>query len=414
VLVSADVSLQNNYVSVPKSQTNNTAAEAAAKPHGGVIENISNADKSASVHLFLRAPSFIFRVNKMAFGFHAAVRSDLSIRNVPASLAKVAFEGLPYAPLHNTDMSADGLRIGSLTWAETGISAGKMLKIGNEKVCLGAITVKYVAAFAGAYFQLDDASLNVANDSSFTLNNLSGELDYAFSDNPADALTFKGRGASIDFGVNYIFHPYPDGTTKQSAGPVKKYKSRLGISLVDAGFVSFTKNSRAFNFSNQSLTLNKVGGKKANGTQGVDSLISVSVMNGKSPARSFVMALPTALSIQYDRCLAARWYVNASIVQRVNLPLAQVDRANNLSASIRYETTFFEIAIPYSLYDYYDHRIGAAMRYHFLFAGTDKLGTLIGSENISGLDFYFGIKVSSFEFLKKNKTGKRFGCAPFC
>ena len=81
-----------------------------------------------------------------------------------------------------------------------------------------------------------------------------------------------------------------------------------------------------------------------------------------------------------------------------------VKRANSVSMAVRYETPFFEVSMPYSMYDYYRHRIGFAMRYRYFFAGTDKLGTFVGQGDITGLDVYFGIKLTNFDFKKKNTS----------
>ena len=83
------------------------------------------------------------------------------------------------------------------------------------------------------------------------------------------------------------------------------------------------------------------------------------------------------------------------------------------SATIRYETPFFEVAFPYSFYDYYRHRIGVAMRFHGFFIGSDKLGTFVGNGDITGADFYLGLKVNSFDFRRKPRAGHHVGCPAY-
>jgi len=140
-------------------------------------------------------------------------------------------------------------------------------------------------------------------------------------------------------------------------------------------------------------------------------------MNITAIKNSFVMSLPTGLSIQFDRCLKPRWYLNMTAIQRVPMPMARVDRPNMLAATIRYETPFFEVGFPYSFYDYYRHRLGLAMRYHIFYIGTDRMGTFISDrfagDDITGVDLYFGFKLTSIDFKRKSKPHSHVGCAAY-
>jgi len=329
----------------------------------------------------------------MAFGFHTAVRNDCSIRNVPATLAKYFYEGSNYSPLYGTNIDAQGLHGGALTWAEAGISVGKNLTKDEENNWLVAVTVKYINAFQGAYFKVNTGSINVVNDSIMYPDNLNAEFQYAVPDNPAHLISYPtGQGAGVDFGICYVSNPY-DGKPTLNAALNKKYNYRIGISLLDFGFVSFTRNANKYHYNVH------LSGDITN----IDSLIDAGKIDDK-----FMMGLPAALSLQYDYCLAPRWFLNCTAVQRIPLLMAQVERPNNLSASIRYETTSFEIGVPYSLYDYSQLRLGMALRYKFIFLGTDKLGSFvhIKDDRVSGADFYFGLKLTNFTFMTKPKARK--------
>ena len=146
----------------------------------------------------------------------------------------------------------------------------------------------------------------------------------------------------------------------------------------------------------------------------MDSLIRSTFISGASSMdNSFALVLPMAVSSQFDVCLHPRWYANATIVQRVNPPMPHIDLPNIVSASLRYETSYFEIAVPYSFYDYYLHRIGVAVRYRFLVLGTDKLGPYVTNNDVYGLDFYFGIKLSNYDFTRPGKRGRQDHCAAY-
>jgi hypothetical protein len=390
-LMTLHVSLENNYLSYSADKIFNSERVQQDK-HGGLIDDFSPGDKNANLHIMLKAPSFIYKTRTMAFGFHTSVRSDLSIRNVPSALAKSLYEGKDYTPLYGTSIDGGGIRGGALGWMEAGISFGKKIKKGDDGTLLAAGTAKIVAAYMGAYMHVEEGGMNIVNDSTMQMNNINGELKYAVPTNPSP-MAVPGKGAGVDLGLCYVVVDPDAGSSTVNASPAKKYKYRLGVSLLDLGLVSFTRNAKTYSISNPTS---------------MDSLIDES-----KAGNSFIMSLPTALSVQYDYCLLPKWFINVSAVQRVPVPMARVDRPNNVSATLRFETAWFEVAVPYSFYDYYQHRIGLGLRYHFFFIGTDKIGTFVNNDHITGLDFYFGIKLTNFDFKKKGKIRKGDCCPSF-
>ena len=113
-------------------------------------------------------------------------------------------------------------------------------------------------------------------------------------------------------------------------------------------------------------------------------------------ADNYSLILPGAASLQFDYSVTPTFYVNLSVIQRLPLGDYAVKRANQISITPRYETRRFEIAVPYSLYDYYRNRIGLAIRYGVLVLGTDMIGPYTGLSNAYGFDFFVGIKYQFF------------------
>ena len=68
-------------------------------------------------------------------------------------------------------------------------------------------------------------------------------------------------------------------------------------------------------------------------------------------------------------------------------------------------------------FDYYRHRLGLAMRYHIFYIGTDRMGTFISDrfagDDITGVDLYFGFKLTSIDFKRKSKPHSHVGCAAY-
>ena len=59
----------------------------------------------------------------------------------------------------------------------------------------------------------------------------------------------------------------------------------------------------------------------------------------------------------------------------------------------RFETYWFEAALPISLYEYQYPQLGLSLRLGPLSIGTDKLGHWIKQSDLYGADIYFHLKV---------------------
>lgn len=416
-ILSFDLSVENNFIGMPKKRLFSSSESVNNQPYGGLNFYTNSSDKSANAHFALGLPAIIYRFKDMAIGARMTVRNDMSAHNISSGLAILAYKGTDYKYIQGKDIVIDGMRIGDLTWVETALSFGKQLSKSESRKWLAAGSLKYLTAFQGSYAGISNASLKVVNDTSITATNIKGSIDYSYIEDPADLMKFRCSGVGLDLGVQYISNPF---TQKYSNGrpiPMKKYDYRVGVSLMDLGFVNFNKNAHAMDFDTDALSVDDINTTQLNQATDVDSLIYTTAMNGAAIGNSFVMSLPTGLSIQYDRCLKPRWYLNLTAIQRVPMPVARVDRPNMLSATLRYETPFFELGFPYSFYDYYRHRLGLALRYHIFYVGTDKMGSFINhqfsGDDITGADMYFGFKLTSIDFKRKAKVHSHVGCAAY-
>lgn len=411
-IVTLNVQAENNYIGIPRQPLSGLAENGSA-PHAGLIDNFNSNPKHAGVHFLMKVPSFMMKVNDWAFAYSHAVRTDISVRNVNPMIAKAAWEGLGYAPLHGRTFTAEGLHIAGLSWMESSFSVGKNLTKGDTRRWMVAMTGKYITGIAGGHLSIHSGTASLVNDTTLLLSGLNGSVGYGALSSSRDMTRLKLNGTGADFGISYISNPYIQRFSNGRPVPTKRYDYRVGFSIIDLGFVHFAKNARRYAINTSALNFNDVTEIKVEGREGMDSLMRANFTRGLAPKLKYNIGLPLAASIQYDRCLHPRWYMNLTAVQRLPLPFTHVRRANCLSASIRYETPYFEIAMPYSIYDYYAHRIGLSMRYHFFFIGTDRLGTFYGRDAITGLDVFFGFKVQSIEFLHKKKSGRVVRCATY-
>ena len=409
-LMTVNIQAENNYIGYPKFHLKGGNENGVVYPNGGLVANNSSTSKTAGIHALIKVPSFILRVNNWAFALSTSVRTDASIRGIDPTLASILFNGPSFPAVQSKPVKIGGTKISQLSWVETSFSAGKQLSKSESRKWLVAVSGKYITGLEGVFVKLDGGDMRISNDTTLSMTSIHGKAGYGAISDPSQIIHGKLNGLGTDLGICFISNPFGPRFYNGKLLPAKRYNYRIGVSILDLGFVNFSKNAVTYSINTPAITYNNVTAVHVNGNNGIDSLIQADFMN--SSKQKFFIGLPTAASIQYDKCLHPRWYFNLTAVQRMPLPYAHVYRANSLSASIRYETPYFEVAMPYSFYDYYRHRIGLAVRYHILMIGTDKIGTFLGKNDITGLDVYFGIKISSFEFQHKKRI-PRVVCAAY-
>lgn len=115
------------------------------------------------------------------------------------------------------------------------------------------------------------------------------------------------------------------------------------------------------------------------------------------------IGLPTALSMQVDVNYTGNWYINGTLIYPLNLSNASITRPAQLALTPRYETDYFEVNLPISMYDFQRPRIGISARIGILTIGTDKLGGFFHINDFTGFDFYFALKLSLLKGHCRNK-----------
>jgi hypothetical protein len=178
------------------------------------------------------------------------------------------------------------------------------------------------------------------------------------------------------------------------------YNYKIGVSLLDVGFVNFKKNAQLQTFNDVSKYWVNIDTLNFHNMNTVRRTLS-NVFYG-DPEQSNVdnkirIFLPTAFSVQADYRFTKNWYAGAVWIQPVQLGKSYIRRPAQVALIPRYESSHMEFALPLSLYDYRYPRVGASFRYRFLTVGCDDILSLLGMTNFTGLDFYFSIK---FNFRK--------------
>jgi len=414
-LVSGDLFLENNYIYIRKKSS---ILAKSVNGEGVAPDRISDFytknNKNGFAQVNLKGPSFILNRGNFAVGLHTGFRMALSANRIPYHFAKFMYEGFDYEPQHGINYTSGPFSAVLLQWAEVGISLGGVLKEDGDNLFTGGFTLKYLAPMNAAFIRLNHIDYTVPNSLLLVVNNIDGSYGHTGFD--ADAgigsqlFSKKGNGVAADLGVQYyhgrLERAYDCG---KRSDDFKKYRYKIGFSAIDLGFVHMGKKARVFSFDDAFTAWPGIDTIKFENLADFDTSLSNQFTSNpftSQTAEGFNIILPAAASLQFDYCLMPRWYVNASLIQRLPLGKNRILRPNQVSITPRYETRSFEVALPISSYEFTIPRVGLALRYKFLTLGTDKLGAFTGLWDIKGIDIYFGIKISTCGKSKKRVKGE--------
>ncbi len=429
-LITANAYLDNNYAYIYQTNAPNIASDKGNTPIYVNNDYEYNKGKSSKymvynkeknswrknfyLNVLAQGPSLMVSLKNWSFALGTSVRSSASLIGLNKIGSKLIFEGLTYEPLQNIDIKVQRARVNFLSWHEIAFSAGREIKRTNDISIKAGISYKYIRGLSGAYFLNKEAELYVPNDSDLYFNNI--DARYGYSINEDNFLQSNGKGHALDLGI--IFEKKALNNAYQCPNFCNKklelqYSWKLGISLLDIGYVRFNKNAQKFLLENKTDKWYNFSEITLNSITGFDTLISQHFNDASAPlpdGDKFTMLLPMALSIQYDYNLGYNFYVNATWVQRIpHFGAPGVDRVNFISVTPRFDSRRFSIAFPITMYQYLWPRIGVAVRLNnFLFVGTDKLGAFLGNR-LSGVDIYAGLKINVLKKCSKKKNKSFFG-----
>jgi hypothetical protein len=414
-LLSADASVMNNYMYL---MNNSNAIRASVRGESVDQERFTDRyttkDKSAYASVFLKLPSLMYSNNKFGVAFHISNRTALSARNIPYHLAKFIKEGFDYAPQHDVRYTGGKTAIALMNWNEAGITGGMALLNDQTTYISGGLTVNYLYGLNSAYLNINNIDYMVPSDSLWQIYNADIEYGHAIPSENADGneiLKKKGSGIGVSAGLQYYHNRNEDAynpCTKEKNQ--KKYDYKVGFSIIDVGKINYNVDAKKYIFNNVSTDWFGIDTTKLNGLSGADSTLNSQFYALQDPAlagTSYDLWLPAAASLQLDYSVTPNIYFNFSAIQRLPLNRNEIKRANQLSVAVRYETKNFEVALPYSFFDYYRHRLGLSLRYGPLTVGTDMIGPFTGLFDTYGMDIYFALKWQlSASCNKKVKTPK--------
>jgi hypothetical protein len=407
-ILAGDVFYDNNYLYLPKLSDVNaktTTAEDGTKTNTTTFVEYNNpSSKHAFAHGRILGPSYIRNKNTSAWAVHTSLRAIASANGVPSSLTKAVSTDFNYAPLHNvvfTDMKihAAGILVGGI-----GATYARVYMNQSEHWLAWGITLNGLAGFDGAYLHAEAGEYSIPDSTSLALNHVNLDYAHALPGENSGLMSIKGFGASGDIGLVYIHKrnqsAYECG---KDADRRKRYNYKIGVSLIDLGYVHFNRGSARSRLNDGTIQWNNIDTVKFNGLEDFDTQLNAHAGGDVIATDRFGIFMPAAASVQFDYCLKPRWYANLGFVQRIPYSPREIYRANSIALVPRYETRRFEASVSANMYEYEHLTLGASVRYLFFVLGTDRLLSFVGPD-VRSLDLFFGFKFNSCMLMKKYKN----------
>ncbi len=352
----------------------------------------------AQGNVHIMGPSFLAKMkDKHSFGLLTSMRAMAGTRKIPNALGYYEFEEY----LKEQEIGIGKFRIAGAAWSEIGIHYGYDTE---ENLAFG-VNAKYLMGYEGFYFGNKKKTGVIKHDNN-VVDFLEANAEFGITNTYASDQNFNGikkngSGLALDLGVTYtIDRDYDDG-----------YLLKLGVSIIDLGYINFNKNSEVHEISNVDLFSLDLDDYQS--VETYDELITMSnndifgSLDVSKKGSDFSLTLPTALSLQADYSINKNLFVNATLVQHIPLGKNRLARTDILAISPRFEHRWFGAMLPISVLNYDQIHVGLSLRLAYLTIGSENLASLFASSSdFTGTDFYLALKVNPIKITKRKKNKK--------
>lgn len=395
-LVSVGAYLMNNLVYLPKNSLPTYLNEKQYENPQDFDLRLNRNKYRMYARAVAQAPGFVFSQGDHAFGLGLGAKSYTYLSNVPGKvITGLATRTIPDDPT----VHAKKVSLMTMTYGDVKLSYAYTFLKKKRELFMGGISVsKFIPLQAGGS-KMKQLNAEVLNDSTGFVFDMDADVANLVT---KQATFFSGFG--LDLGFTYqrmkaeSFNYYPN--SKRNNCRKNYYLYKIGVSIMDIGSLKFKQDELQYyglkaenyewereEFSTDNLNVFEQIQNQEIGTED---------QNEAFIKKLTTFRLPSYISVQGDYNMwHDRWYLNLSIVQRIPQPLRRlgVSRANSIALTPRFETKFFEFAMPFSLYDYYKPQLGIFFRFWFLSIGTDKIIDLVFDTDTYGADIYFALKI---------------------
>ena len=411
-LTGVNVYAGNNYLGIdkialfnPKYFNSSTFADDYLSQVNG--KKAYNAYINASIQL----PSIMITLTKNdAIAFSGRVRSVANVNGVEQPLADLIYNSFNSPPNWKQDFTNKRVDVQSNTWAEYGISYGRVLFNNGEHFLKGGVTVKLLQGLGSGYMFGKDVEYNFTN--ADTIQRLNGNLNYGHSDNlnfgNSKDEKFKyefiaNPTVGFDLGFEYEWRPKyqdykydMDGKTGLWRRDQNKYKLKVGASVLDLGGIKYRKGGESTNFSANVKDLPTSSFNNVEDIQSLDSTLNTLFTQTDETGSSYRMALPAALSFQLDYNVIKGFYINANAFISLTTGTRSPHKNrvwNNYAITPRYEMKWFGVYLPNSYNTLTGFNSGISLRLGPVVIGSGTIFSTLGKKAVREADIHVLLKI---------------------
>jgi len=344
---------------------------------------------------FVMAPSFMVNMRQHSFGMYLNARTWSSGYNLDGDLG--------YATLIDSAIflgNIDPFQVGIMNWGEIGVTYATNIKTGRKIEINAGATLKFLLGIDAVGIRNKQGTDVIRMDDQIALG--STELEMAYASNYTDeSYDFKrnGFGVATDLGVTFVRPENRNGN--------KRYKWKVGVSLLDIGRVSYKKNTFAYSYSTTDSSYFNTA--QFEDVRDPDDLIEAINNSGNTTSavltdNKFGMWTPMALSVQFDAPLVKKLYLSGTAVVGMRFKSNAAERSDLLAVTPRIEGRWIEFGVPLSLYRWKELQLGSYVRLGPITIGTETLNSWFIPGSLEGSDIYFALKIHSGMFKKSCKA----------
>jgi len=416
-LFSAHGFVENNYLYFPSRQATaitllNGAYEYQLfpKPYGTGNRYVysyynDKSDKNALVKTRVMGPSFMVALQDNLIGFRTGARVISSVRRLPYDMANFSYYTMDFRPQQNTYFVRDNYDMSSMGWYEMMVSYVTVFNRGKNNLWSAGVSAGPLFGYGGAYVSGGDTRYIVYNSDVVNVEQLNAEFGMSLPVNyDTDEKTlfnpvFRGYGWGMDLGVTWQHKekPYSRRIPKNCYKKTfEEYDFRLGVSLIDIGWIKFNKNAEKHvyeNVKNNWIDVNKLDYNNIQDELNTASFLLMGDSTASLKSNSIKIYLPTTLSIQLDYHMIKNWYVNSTVFVPVLYASPMVEQPFVVSVTPRYENRFFEVNLPVVLYDWKYPRFGLSVRIDGFTIGSDNIKCFSKATDFTGADIYVSYRI---------------------
>jgi hypothetical protein len=372
------------------------------------IESSSKGPRSGYIDAAVDGPGLFMVLGRNSVGISTRYRAMFRGENVSNELSQFIHHGFRHWSLYDKPLQASDMTLSFMTWGEVNLSYAYMLDVTDDHHVNVGLTVKRLFGQDHVGFRAGSMDYMFTSDNLY-IENLDG--GYALGSDKVGL----GNGFAMDVGLIYRktingkseYVPYSEDCHCKKS----RYRYQLGVSVLDMGKVNFKQNAATVALMEASSFWPDYIDTEVSSIDELNQLLEQRFetdQNQFKRTNENKMALPSALSVQFDYDFNKGFHLGAILQERIKRGgLYDLWRARYVGIVPRYEKEKFELAVPMSFYEYQRLQMGLALRYQFVSLGSDDLTRLIADRDMYGADIYMNVRIPIYNWRDYNATSRR-------